>query len=302
MKYYQLISSDGDSRLAVESREGVLTDLTSLDDDLVDVEDLALAAHLCDIDIDRLTEGLLGGGEPDTYQLSEIVENSRSVTGDLFLDRPFDSPEIWAAGVTYQTSEMERRRESDTPDIYSSVYVAERPELFLKATSDRCVGPFESVGIRADSVWNVPEPELGFVLYKGRILGYTVGNDMSSRSIEGENPLYLPQAKIYDRCCSIGPCLVTDSTVKNPHNLTVRCSITRDGVEVFVGEASTAQMVRKCEQISDWIQRHNSVMNMTTVLTGTGIVPPPGFTLQAKDVVIMSIQNIGTLENDVVVV
>ena len=133
----------------------------------------------------------------------------RDGDGYYRLDRPFEPPEVWAAGVTYKTSEMERQRESDTPDVYAKVFTADRPEVFLKATPDRCVGPFEDVGIRSDSEWSVPEPELAFVLYRGEIVGYTIGNDMSSRSIEGENPLYLPQAKVFDRCCSIGPCFVT---------------------------------------------------------------------------------------------
>ena len=302
MRYYQLVASNGEPRLAVEPEEGVLADLTSLDDGLTGVEDLALAASLSGLDLDRLTEGVLDSGEPDTYQLSKIIEASREATGDLQLDRPIEPPEVWAAGVTYRTSEMERRRESDTPDIYAKVYAAERPELFLKATPDRCVGPFESVGIRADSIWNVPEPELAFVLYKGEILGFTVGNDMSSRSIEGENPLYLPQAKVYNRCCSIGPCLVSTRSLKDPHNLAIRCVITRGGSEVFAGETSTSQMSRKCVELADWLQRHNAVMNMTTILTGTGVVPPPDFTLQEGDVVIVSIEDIGMLENDVVVV
>ena len=302
MRYYQLVATDGEPRLAVEPEEGVLADLTSLDVDLTGVEDLALAASLSGLDLDRLTERVLDSGESDTYQLSEIVEASRAATGDLLLDRPIEPPEVWAAGVTYRTSEMERRRESDTPDIYSKVYTAERPELFLKATPDRCVGPFDSVGIRADSSWNVPEPELAFVLFKGEILGYTVGNDMSSRSIEGENPLYLPQAKFYDRCCSIGPCLVSARSLKDPHNLTIRCVITRGGAEVFAGETSTSQMARKCEDLADWLQRHNAVMNMTTMLTGTAVVPPPDFTLQGGDIVSISIEDIGMLENDVVVV
>ena len=302
MRYYQLVATDGEARLAVEPEEDVLADLTSLDEDLTGIDDLALAASISGLDLDRLTEGVLDSGEPDTYQLSEIIEASRASTGDLLLDRPIEPPEVWAAGVTYRTSEMERRRESDTPDIYASVYAAERPELFFKATPDRCVGPFESVGIRADSTWNVPEPELAFVLYRGELLGYTAGNDMSSRSIEGENPLYLPQAKVYSRCCSIGPCLVSARSFKDPHNLAIRCVITRGGAEVFAGETSTSQMARKCEDLSDWLQRHNEVLNMPTVLTGTGVVPPPDFTLQEGDVVIISIEGIGMLENDVVVV
>ena len=302
MRFYRLLGTDGDSRLAVETVDGVLADLTSIDEDLTDLENLAMAASLSGLDLDQLTAALLDSGEPDTYDLASIVEDSRAGTGDLLLDIPIDPPEVWAARVTYETSELERRRESDTPDVYSKVYTADRPELFFKATPERCVGPFESVGIRADSSWSVPEPELAFVLYKGKILGYTVGNDMSSRSIEGENPLYLPQAKVYDRCCSIGPCLVTFSSLADPYNLGIRCTVTRGGYEMFVGETSTALMARRCEELADWLQRHNFVPNMTTVLTGTAVVPPPEFTLEEGDIVTISIEGVGTLENDVVVV
>jgi 2-dehydro-3-deoxy-D-arabinonate dehydratase len=254
------------------------------------------------LSIDEIARGLLESGHFDTYDLAQIVEDSRAGTGDLWLDRPLEPPEVWAAGVTYKTSEMERRRESETPDIYSKVYVADRPELFFKATLDRCVGPFESIGVRGDSDWSVPEPELAFVVYKGEIVGYTAGNDVSSRSLEGENPLYLPQAKIYDKCCAIGPCLVTPEALGDAHRLTIRCSIHREGEQVFSGETSTSEMARRCEDISEWLHRHNPVPNMTAVLTGTSIVPPPDFTLQEGDVVSIEIDGIGVLENDVVVV
>ena len=302
MKFYRLISADGDSRLAVEREDGHLADLTSLDDDLMDIEDVAMATSLSGLDMDEVARRILNFGEADTYDLSEIIESSREGEGDLRLDRPFDPAEVWAAGVTYKTSEMERMRESETPDVYSRVYASSRPELFFKATPERCVGPFESVGIRADSTWNVPEPELAFVLYKGDIIGYTIGNDMSSRAIEGENPLYLPQAKMYDRCCALGPCLVTAGSIADPQNLGIASTITRDGAQVFSGETSTSQMSRRCEELADWLQRHNLVPNMTTVLTGTAIVPPLDFTLQEGDIVTISIESIGVLENDVMVV
>lgn len=300
MKFYKLVTSDGESRLTVELDEGVLTDLTSIDEDVTGLDNLALAASISRTDIDELAARILDLGVIDTYNLGEIVESSRAGDGYLQLDRPFDPPEVWAAGVTYQTSEMERRRESETPDIYSKVYTAERPELFFKATPERCVGPFESVGFRGDSDWNVPEPELAFVLYKDDIIGYTVGNDMSSRRIEGENPLYLPQAKVFARCCSIGPCFVSASTLLDPYNLNITCVIERDGEEVFSGETNTSLMARTCEDLADWLLRHNVLPNMTAVLTGTAIVPPPEFTLQEGDIVTISIDGIGTLENDVV--
>ena len=298
MKYYSLFGPDGDARLAVEARDGVLADLTSLHDELVALEDLALAAALSGESIDALAQRLLDGGAADEYDLAEIMDGD----GDAILDMPFEPPEVWAAGVTYKTSEMERRRESETPDVYSMVYSAERPEVFFKATPERCVGPHDSVGIREDSNWNVPEPELAFVLYGGEIIGYTIGNDMSSRQIEGENPLYLPQAKVYSRCCAIGPSFVTAESVGDPHSLDVSCAITRDGEQVFSGSTNTSQMARTCQELADWLQRHNDVPNMTTVLTGTSIVPPPDFTLQEGDIVTIAIANIGTLVNDVIVV
>ena len=300
MKYYRLIGEGDEPVLTVEREPGVLVDLTSIDPDLTDVEDLALAASLTGLTIDEVATRLLDSGDGDTFSLDEVMAGSREGMGGVRLDIPFEPPEVWAAGVTYKTSEMERRRESDTPDVYSKVYAAERPELFFKATPERCVGPFDSVGVRGDSEWNVPEPELAFVLYKGEIIGYTAGNDVSSRAIEGENPLYLPQAKVFDRCCSIGPCFVTPETLSDPHDLSVHCVILRDGAEVFSGETSTSQMARTCEELADWLQRHNVVLNMTTVLTGTAIVPPPEFTLKEGDAVEITIEGIGTLANDVV--
>lgn len=302
MRYYRLISAEDGTRLVVETQEGVLTDLTSLDEDLTDLADLALTASIAGSSIDEITESLMQSGQADIIQLEDVLNASREGEGDYQLDRPFDPPEVWAAGVTYKTSEMERRRESDTPDVYSKVYAADRPEFFFKATPERCVGPFEYVGIREDSQWDVPEPELAFVLYKGEIIGYTIGNDMSSRTIEGENPLYLPQAKVFNRCCAIGPCFVTAESIGDPQDLGVSCSIFRDGEEVFSGETSTSEMARTCDELADWIQRHNYMPNMTTVLTGTAIVPPPDFTLEEGDIVVMTVEGIGTLENEVIVV
>ena len=262
------------------------------------LEDLALAAALSGQSIDALAQQMIEGGPADELSLAEIMSGE----SDAVLDMPFEPPEVWAAGVTYKTSEMERRRESETPDVYSMVYSAERPEVFFKATPERCVGPNDSVGIREDSNWNVPEPELAFVLYGGEIIGYTIGNDMSSRQIEGENPLYLPQAKVFNRCCAIGPCFVTAESFDDPHSLAVSCTITRDGEEVFSGSTNTSEMARTCQELADWLQRHNDVPNMTTVLTGTPIVPPPDLSLQEGDSVTITIEGIGTLVNDVIVV
>ena len=285
--------------MAVETGENVLEDITSIEDDLDDISDLARTSALTGISIDAIVRTILDSGSAEKIKLDELIESSRS-EGPLRIDIPLDPPEVWAAGVTYKNSEMERRRESDTPDVYSNVYNADRPEVFLKSTSDRCMGPFEEVGIREDSNWNVPEPELAFVLYRGDIIGYTIGNDMSSRQIEGDNPLYLPQAKFYDQSCSIGPCFVTTESVNDPQNLGVQCLIVRDTKTVFEGTTSTSDMARTCLEIADWLQRSNRVPEMTTVLTGTSIVPPPDFSLQPGDNVIITIDEIGTLENSVI--
>ena len=301
MHYYALVSNDGEARMIVETPQHLALDLTSLDPDLTDLADLILASTLSGASIDEIADRILETGDADRFDLGEVFDRSRDGSGYYRLDRPFEPPEVWAAGVTYKTSEMERRRESDTPDVYSSVYNAERPEVFFKASPDRCVGPFEAVGIRADSDWSVPEPELAFVLYRGEIVGYTIGNDMSSRSIEGQNPLYLPQAKVFDRCCSIGPCFVPAESL-DPSDLDISCGISRDGVQVWEDRTSTSQMARTCEDLADWLQRHNLVPDLTTVLTGTAIVPPPEFTLREGDVVSITIDGIGMLENDVTVV
>ena len=302
MRYYRLTNVDGDTVIGVEAEPGRVTVLTDIKPDVTDIRDLVLTASVTGMSMDEIARALLAeGGEPESIDLDELLDGTRGEYGDYLIDRPIDPPEVWAAGVTYKSSEMERRRESSAPDVYSMVYQAERPELFFKSTADRCVGPFEDVGIRADSPWNVPEPELAFTLYKGEIVGYTIGNDVSSRAIEGENPLYLAQAKLYDRSCAIGPCFVPAEDI-DPQNVKITCRIERNGATVFTGETSTAQMARTCRSLADWLMRHNSVPDMTTVLTGTAIVPPPDFTLEEGDTVSITIDGLGTLENGVAVV
>jgi 2-dehydro-3-deoxy-D-arabinonate dehydratase len=199
-------------------------------------------------------------------------------------------------------SMRERQAESGTPDVYAKVYNAERPEAFFKATANRLAPPFTPVGIRADSEWDVPEPELAFVLFDGKIAGYTAGNDMSSRSIEGANPLYLPQAKVYDRSAAIGPCFATPEVVGDPQDLDVTLTIERGGEQAFQGKANTGSMKRDCAYLADWLQRHNPVPDGTTALTGTGTIPPPEFTLKDGDVVTIEIERIGALVNTVITV
>ena len=210
--------------------------------------------------------------------------------------------EVWAAGVTYLRSKSARMEESESAaDVYDLVYDAERPELFWKAHPHDVRGHRQSVGIRADSTWNVPEPELALALDgAGRIVGYTVGNDMSSRSIEGDNPLYLPQAKVYDGSCAVGPGIVPASAVEPPFD--IRMLIERDGADVFAGETSTSQMKRTFEDLAAYLVKARTFRAGATLLTGTGIVPPNDFTLQAGDIVRIEIGGLGRLTNVVEVV
>ena len=292
MKFFRYLNANGDPRLIAEAEPGKLFDLTH-DSPIRNFTDLVRWSRLMGRSLDELVENLLQKGD------RQVTSESLSRQG-LRLGRPLVPPEVWAAGVTYRKSRDERERESETPDPYAKVYRAERPEIFLKATPSRCVGPGEAVGVRGDSGWDVPEAELAFILHGGRITGYTAGNDVSSRAIEGANPLYLPQAKIYRRCCSIGPCIVSAESIPDPHNLAVTCQIFRDGDRVFAGETSTSQMVRNCEELAGFLTRHNPVPDGTVVLTGTGIVPHQEFSLQAGDLVRIEIERIGVLENPVV--
>lgn len=221
-------------------------------------------------------------------------------TAELPALAPLDSQEVWAAGVTYQRSQQARKEESKGSDFYDRVYAAERPEIFFKATASRTVGPGEAVGIRKDSSWNVPEPELALVLNKDlKMVGFTIGNDLSSRDIEGENPLYLPQAKVYERCLGLGPWIVTADEISDPLELTIELVIERSGDEVFRGETSTSVLNRTLDDLCHYLGRANRYPQGVMLLTGTGIVPPDAFTLQAGDVVSISIANIGTLTNPV---
>ena len=212
---------------------------------------------------------------------------------------PLEPPEVWCAGVTYERSRDARIEESTIKDVYSLVYDADRPELFLKdAACRRTVGPGEPIGIRADSAWNVPEPEIALVLGpRGELAGVTIGNDVSSRDIEGTNPLYLPQAKIYAGACALGPALVVPDDWRQPFELRLR--IRGEGEVLFEGETSTARMTRSFEELRDWLLRDNPVPVGSVLLTGTGIVPPDEFTLEAGQVVEIHVPGIGTLRNPV---
>jgi 2-dehydro-3-deoxy-D-arabinonate dehydratase len=217
---------------------------------------------------------------------------------------PVDSQEVWAAGVTYLRSKQARMEESDfSARAYDHVYEAARPEIFFKSLAHKVVASGEAVGIRRDATWSVPEPELALVLNSaGRIVGFSVGNDMSSRDIEGENLLYLPQAKIYSRSCAIGPWIVVGPTEEEARQWGVRLEIRRGGSVVFDGETRIDQLKRRFGELVEYLFRSQAFPDGAVLLTGAGIVPDETFTLNDGDVVSISISGIGTLENPVVVV
>jgi 2-dehydro-3-deoxy-D-arabinonate dehydratase len=216
---------------------------------------------------------------------------------------PAGGQEVWAAGVTYTRSLDARVAESGTPDPYERIYRAERPELFLKAAPGRVRGPGQPVGIRADSTWDVPEPELAVVAdRRGRIVGYLNGNDMSSRSIEGENPLYLPQAKIYTGSCAVGPCLATPDEIPDLASLLISLRVLRDGAEVVTDTVNVADLHRSPADLVRWLFRALDFPVGVVLLTGTAIVPPPAFTLRAGDEVIIATTGLGELRNVVEVI
>jgi 2-dehydro-3-deoxy-D-arabinonate dehydratase len=247
----------------------------------------ALLAHG---DLEACLEAIVEGEAP-THEFKEAG-----------LLAPIDSQEVWAAGVTYYRSRgarMEESKDAGGGDFYDRVYSAERPELFFKSTASRTVGPGGKVRIRHDAHWSVPEPELTLVISpRGDIIGYTIGNDMSSRDIEGENPLYLPQAKVYDGSCALGPgILVTSSPL--PQSTQIVLEILRKGRIEFAGSIALSELKRDPKTLVEYLFRDNSFPNGCFLMTGTGIVPPSSFTLASGDRIRITIEPIGTLDNEV---
>jgi 2-dehydro-3-deoxy-D-arabinonate dehydratase len=222
--------------------------------------------------------------------------------GKVQLVAPVERQEVWAAGVTYLRSKKARMEESDfSASAYDRVYEAERPELFFKSPAEKVVATGGAVGIRKDARWNVPEPELALILNsRGKVVGYSIGNDMSSRDIEGENLLYLPQAKIYHRSCALGPCIEAGASETEARSWKIQIAIQREGETVFSGETSAGQIKRSFEELAAFLFRSQEFPNGAILFTGTGIVPPDHFTLEENDLVRISISGIGTLENRVV--
>lgn len=245
---------------------------------------------------------LLESGDP-AAKLNQIARASlpRLELSEVQLCAPVELQEVWAAGVTYLRSKTARMEESDfSATAYDRVYAAARPEIFFKSLAEKVVATGEPVGIRSDSRWSVPEPELALVLNsRGRIVGYTIGNDMSSRDIEGENLLYLPQAKIYTGSCALGPWITLGSPESAAREWRIRIKIQRGGQSVFSGETSVGQIKRSFEELAGFLFRSQVFPHGAVLLTGTGIVPPDNFTLQAGDVVQIGISGIGSLRNPV---
>jgi 2-dehydro-3-deoxy-D-arabinonate dehydratase len=256
--------------------------VTAIEDslaDLLEMEQQARAAHVRD----------------------EVATSARHHSiDDVRLLPPVDEQEIWAAGVTYERSRDARMEESTQEDIYDRVYDAARAEIFFKSPAYRCMGSSEPIAIRHDSNWNVPEPELALIIDgDGKIAGYTVGNDVSSRSIEGENPLYLPQAKVYTASCALGPWIVTPDEISDPMNLAIRMAVQRGDQEIWSGETSTSRMHRSFEDLVDCLFSALEFPVGVVLMTGTGLVPPSDFSLQANDIVTIDIEGIGQLRNHV---
>ncbi|MBK9476381.1 MAG: fumarylacetoacetate hydrolase family protein [Tetrasphaera sp.] len=222
-----------------------------------------------------------------------------AVPRDCRVLAPIEEQDVWAAGVTYRSSRMARVDESSAPDVYTRLWDAQRPELFFKAAGGRVVGPEDAIGVRHDSSWNVPEPELTLVLSPaGRLVGLTIGNDVSSRAIEGENPLYLPQAKIYDRSCALGPGVVPVDGEVGAY--AIRLDIERNGDAIVSMETSTAEMVRTFDELAGYAFSALSHPAGLFLMTGTCLVPPPEHTLRPGDVVRITVPGVGELRNPVV--
>ncbi len=295
MRLFQVRDSGGSVRLGVRTggrtllqrapRDGIRDVLTFFE--AVSERGLDAAAWLASVE----KAGLLVEADWDALGQGK---------GDLRLTVPLAAPEVWGAGVTYRRSADFRE---EGTGIYDRVYVAERPELFLKATSWRCAGPGEPIGRRRDSSFTASEPEVAVVLSRaGAILGFTLANDVSAWDIERDNPLYLPQSKIYDGCFSFGPSIVTPDEIPDPYALALECRVTRGTTEVFRGEASTAQLKRRYEEIVGFLLRSNTIRTGTVLSTGTGIIQPLGSGLEAGDVATISCPELGVLANPVALV
>ena len=287
MRIVRYITQEGAYQLTAVTDEGHLFHLPQSD-----FLELVRVAREAGVDALTWVQDWTEGSDPIGKRLNELQ-----------LAVPIDAPEVWACGVTYEKSRDARNYEAtdgklDATTFYDKVYDAERPEIFFKSTAARTIGPGMPVYLRSDSRWQIPEPELALVLdQEGRILGYTIGNDMSCRDIEGENPLYLPQAKMWRHSCAIGPAIRLAETVEDPYQFQIECRIYRNDEKVVEGRASTGQLKRKLEELVSYLKRDNIIFDGTVLFTGTCIVPPDYFTLSPGDRIEIHIPSIGTLTN-----
>ena len=259
-------------------------------------------AELTAAEVPSLGE-LLRSADPNARVRDALrAPRPRHAPGTVVLLPPVDEQEVWAAGVTYLRSKAARMEESEfSASAYDRVYDAPRPELFFKALPSKVVGPGDAVGVRRDSRWTVPEPELALVINPaGQVAGYTIGNDLSARDIEGENLLYLPQAKTYERSCALGPWIVLGADEATARGWTIGVRIRRDGAEVFRGQTEVGRIKRRFAELAEWLFRSQSFPSGAVLLTGTGVVPPDGFSLQPGDEVEIEVSGIGRLTNRVV--
>lgn len=261
----------------------------------------ASVADLSAAGFDSLTELL---EDSDARARAEAAETPTVAAGDVTLLTPVERQEVWAAGVTYLRSKKARMEESDfSANAYDQVYDAARPEIFFKSLPEKVVHPGDAVGIRADATWNVPEPELTLVVNSRKeLVGVSIGNDMSSRDIEGENLLYLPQAKMYERACAVGPCIVTGVDETAIRDWTIGVEIVRENHAVFSGETRINNIKRSFDELLDYLGRSQNFPHGAMLLTGTGVVPDDDFNLNAGDIIRITVSGIGTLENTVAVV
>ncbi len=303
-------------RVGIVTRENEVIDVTSEESqnvlsllELADQEQVSLGVLLADIQ-----EHLSASKPTQLPPLNPAISAREATNGDrLTLEKldvppdenvahllaPIDSPEVWGCGVTYKRS-ADMRDDDSEQDIYSRVYHANRPEIFFKATPARCVGPNGSIGIRRDSTLTATEPELAYILgSKGEIVGYTLCNDVSAWDIERENPLYLPQSKIFYGCCALGPMFVTPSEIDDPYNLEMHCTVLREENVLYEGTVNTSQINWKFEQLTEFLCRDNPVPFGTVVSTGTGIIVPNELPLAPGDIVQIEIEGFGTLSNPV---
>jgi 2-dehydro-3-deoxy-D-arabinonate dehydratase len=285
MKLCRFLSPQQETRIGLLTAENQVLDLSG-------------------VGINNLTFLLETEGALEQLKILSQQNLARFSLNQIQLFSPVERQEVWAAGVTYLRSKKARMEESNfSANAYDQVYSAQRPEIFFKSLPEKVVGPGEPVGIRTDAQWNVPEPELALVINsQGTIVGYTIGNDMSSRDIEGENLLYLPQAKIYHRSCAIGPCIVVGSTETVARTWTITLQIYRGGGIIFEGQTTVNQIKRRFEELVSYLYRSQTFPHGAVLLTGTGIVPRDNFTLQPDDQVRIEVNGIGVLENTVIIV